>query len=144
MQKLVNLIRFHLFVYYLFIWLCWVFAAACRIFSCGMQTLICSMWDLLCVCLVTQSCLTLCDPMNCSLPGSAIRGILQARILEWVAMPFSRGYSLLRGIFPTLGSNPGLLHCWQILYHLSHQESPKFKKKNVFMILGRLWSTVGY
>ena len=69
------------------------------------------------------------QPMNCSLPGSSIRGILQARILEWVAMPFSRGYSLVRGIFPTLGSNPGLLHCWQILYHLSHQESPKLKKK---------------
>ena len=67
--------------------------------------------------------------MNCSLPGSSIRGILQARIREWVAIPFSRRYSLLRGIFPTLGSNPGLLHCWQILYHLSHQESPKFKKK---------------
>ena len=57
--KACKLIRFHLFVYYLFIWLCWVFAAACRIFSCGMQTLSCSMWDLFCVCLVTQSCLTL-------------------------------------------------------------------------------------
>ena len=35
-----------------------------------------------------QSCLTLCDPMDCSLPGSSVRRILQARILEWVAMPF--------------------------------------------------------
>ena len=41
--------------------------------------------------LVTQSCLTLCDPMDCSLPGSSVHGILQARILEWVAIPFSRG-----------------------------------------------------
>ena len=40
-----------------------------------------------------QSCLTLCDPMDCSPPGSPVRGILQARILEWVAMPSSRGSS---------------------------------------------------
>ena len=37
-----------------------------------------------------QPCLTLCDPMDCSLPGSSVGGILQARILEWVAMPSSR------------------------------------------------------
>ena len=42
--------------------------------------------------LVTQSCLTLCDPMDCSLPGSSVYGILQARILEWVAILFSRGH----------------------------------------------------
>ena len=40
-----------------------------------------------------QSCLTLCDPMDCSPPGSSVDGILQARILEWVAMPSSRGSS---------------------------------------------------
>ena len=39
---------------------------------------------------VAQSCPTLCDPMDCSLPGSSIRGILQARVLEWVAISFSR------------------------------------------------------
>ena len=39
---------------------------------------------------VTQSCPTLCIPMDCSLPGSSVRGILQARIVEWVAIPFSR------------------------------------------------------
>ena len=38
---------------------------------------------------VTQSCLTLSDPMDCSLPGSSIRGIFQARVLEWVAIAFS-------------------------------------------------------
>ena len=37
-----------------------------------------------------QSCLTLCDPMDCSQPGSSVHGISQARILEWVAIPFSR------------------------------------------------------
>ena len=40
---------------------------------------------------VSQSCLTLWDPMDCSLPGSSIHGILQARTLEWVAIPFSKG-----------------------------------------------------
>ena len=46
-----------------------------------------------CVCvLVAQSCLILCDPMDyCSLPGSSVHGILQARILEWVAVHSSRG-----------------------------------------------------
>ena len=43
--------------------------------------------------LVTQSCLTLCDPMNCSPPGSSVHGILQARILEWFVMPSARGSS---------------------------------------------------
>ena len=60
--------------------------------------------------LVIQSCLTLCDPMDCSLPGSSVHGTLQARILEW--------------IFLTQGSNSGLLHCRQILYLLSYQGSP--------------------
>ena len=45
------------------------------------------------VCLTTWLCLTLCDPMDCSPPGSSVHGILQARKLEWVAMPFSRGPS---------------------------------------------------
>ena len=40
-----------------------------------------------------QSCLTLCDPVDCGPPGSSVHGVLQARILEWVAMPFSRGSS---------------------------------------------------
>ena len=48
----------------------------------------------------------------------SVHGILQARILEWVAFPFSRGTFLAQG------TNLGLLHCRQILYHLSHQEKP--------------------
>ena len=43
--------------------------------------------------LVAQSCLTLCDPMDCSPPGSSVHGILQTRIPEWAAIPFSRGTS---------------------------------------------------
>ena len=66
---------------------------------------------------VTQSCLTLCDPMDFSLPGSSVHGIFQTRVLEWVAISFSRG------IFPTQGVNPGLLHCRQILYQVSHKGS---------------------
>ena len=54
---------------------------------------------------VAQLCPTLCDPMDCSPPGSSVHGILQARILEWVAISFSGG------IFLTQESNPGLPHC---------------------------------
>ena len=48
---------------------------------------------ILCLYLVAMSCLTLCNPMDCNPPGSSVRGILQARILEWVVVPFSRGSS---------------------------------------------------
>ena len=47
--------------------------------------------------LVAQLCPTLCAPMACSLPGSSVHGILQARMLVWIAIPFSRGSSWLRG-----------------------------------------------
>ena len=53
---------------------------------------------MLCCAKSLQSFPTLCDPIDCSPPGSSVHGILQARILEWVA--------LLQGIFPTQGSNP--------------------------------------
>ena len=46
--------------------------------------------------LIAQLCPTLCDPMDCNPPGSSVHGILQARILKWVAIPFSRGSSQLR------------------------------------------------
>ena len=42
---------------------------------------------------VAQSCPSLCDPVDCSLPGSSVHGILPARVLEWVAIPFSRVFS---------------------------------------------------
>ena len=57
--------------------------------------------------------LTLCNPVDCSPP--LLKRILQARILEWVAIASSRRSSL------TQGSNPGLLHCRQTLYLLRHQ-----------------------
>ena len=62
--------------------------------------------DVVAVC--TQSCLTLCDPMDCSPPGSSVHGISQARILEWVAMSSSRGSSHPRKIFPPEPRSPAL------------------------------------
>ena len=133
-----------------------------------------------------RSCLTHCDLMDCSPPGSSVHGILQTRILKWVAMPFSKGssqprdqiqvsaslaarffttsatwetleseshsvlsdslpphglyspwnspgqntgagsFSLLQGIFPSQGLNPGLTHCRQILYQLSHKGTQEY------------------
>ena len=61
---------------------------------------------------VAQSCPTVCDPK------SIVHGILWARILEWVAFPFSRGFSQPM-------DHPGLPQCGQILYHLSHRGSPR-------------------
>ena len=69
---------------------------------------------------VTHSGLTLCNPMDCSLPGSFVHEIFQARILEWVA--------ILQGIFPTWGLSLSLLHCRQILCHWA-------TKKALFWIL---------
>ena len=75
--------------------------------------------------LVAQSCLTLCDPMVCSPLGFSVHGILQARKLEWVAIPFSRGSSL------TQGSNVRLLHLlhWQVdSLPKCHLGRPKFPR----------------
>ena len=70
---------------------------------------------------VSQSCSTLCNLMVYT-----VHGILQARILEWVAFPF------LLGFFPIQGLNLGLPHCGRILYQLSHKGSP------------RIWEWVAY
>ena len=59
------------------------FLESCFFFNCK--------WVPVVLMLVTQLCTTLCDPMNCSPPGSSIHGIFQARILEWVAISFCRG-----------------------------------------------------
>ena len=69
-----------------------------------------------CKVLVTQSCPTPCDLMDCSPPGSSVHGIFQARILEWIAIPFSRGSSQSK-------DQTGLPHFSLILYHLSHREA---------------------
>ena len=71
---------------------------------------------------VAQSCPTLCDPMDCSLPGYRLPGYGG----PWGFPGKNTGvgcHFLLQGIFPTQGSNPGLLHCRQILYRLSYEGS---------------------
>ena len=88
---------------------------------------------------VAQSCPTLSDPMDCSLPGSSAHGIFQARVLEWGAIAFSgkntgMGYHfLLQGIFLTQGSNLYLL-LGTIDPHSSSQRSPQnfFEKTNFY------------
>ena len=70
------------------------------------------------VCSAAQLCLILCDPTVCNLPGSSVHGISQARILEWVAMPSSRGSPQPRG--QTHVSYIGR----QILYHCATWEAP--------------------
>ena len=72
--------------------------------------------------LVTQSCLTLCNPMDCSLPGSSAHGDSPGQNTRVGCCV------LLQGIVPMQGSNPGLPRCRQILYHLSHQGSPRILK----------------
>ena len=70
-----------------------------------------------CRCSVTKLCPTLCNPRDCGPSGFSIHGILQAKILEWVSIPFSR-------IFPTQGSN---LHLWHCQSHIHFQDSPQPK-----------------
>ena len=78
-----------------------------------------SIGSLYCVlCLVAQWCLTQCDPMDRSPPGSSVHGDCPGKNTG-VGCP-----ALLQGISPTQGSNLGLLHCGRILYCLSHQGSP--------------------
>ena len=88
------------------------------------------------LCLVAQSCLTLCNPMDCSLPGFFVHGDSPGKNTGVGC------HALLQGIFPTQGSNPGFLHCRQILYHLSHQGSPLERRVvliYIFSILFNVW-----
>ena len=74
------------------------------------------------LCLVTQSCLTLCNPTDYSPSGSSVHGDSPSKNIGVGCHAF------LQGIFPTWGLNPGLSHCRQILYHLSLQGSPRILK----------------
>ena len=75
------------------------------------------LWSASCCCLVTKACPTFCDPTDYSPPGSFVHGILQARILECVAVSFSIS-------FPTQGTNPHLLHWQACSLPLSHLGRP--------------------
>ena len=65
------------------------------------------------VLLFSKSCLTLCDPMDCSPPGSSVHGISKARILEWVTISFSRAFSQPRDQTYISCISDDLLHCRQ-------------------------------
>ena len=67
-----------------------------------------------CVCLIVQSCPNLCNPMHCSPPDSAVHGIFQARILEWVAISSSRGSSQPRDQTLISCIAGGFFTCWDI------------------------------
>ena len=74
----------------------------------------------------TQSCLNICNPMDCSLPGASVHGIFQARILEWVAISYPRGSSWSRD-----WTQVSYISCIarQILYHCTTWKILKKKKK---------------
>ena len=75
-----------------------------------------------------QLCFTLCDLMDCSLPGSSVLGILQASNTEVDC------HALLQGIFPTQGSNLRLLHCRQILNIATREALLNVMKLSLFML----------
>ena len=82
-----------------------------------------------------QSYLTLCNPMDCNLPGSSVHGILKARILEWVAMPSSRR------IFQTQGSNPHIFyvscsHRWVQLPLAPPGKPVSYFMLNIYLCIG--------
>ena len=90
--------------------------------------------------ILLQSCPTLCDPIDGSLPGSAVSGILQARTLEWVAISFSR-----RSSQP--GLNLSLPHCRQMFYRLSHQGNPlagRYKPPHRVSAISRMRSLLNF
>ena len=72
------------------------------------------------LCLVPHSCLTLCNPMACTLPGPSVHGGSPGKNTGVGC------HALLQRILPTQGWNPGFPHCRRILYHLSHQGSPNW------------------
>ena len=78
-------------------------------------------------CSVAKSSPTLCDSMDCSPPGSSVQGILQARILEWVAIPSP-------GDLPNAGIESGLLHCWWVLYDCTAWEAHIQSQPFVFFV----------
>ena len=81
------------------------------------------------LCIVAQLCPTLCDPMDCSLPGSSGHGDSPGKNTGVDC------HALLQGSFLTLGSNPGILHCRQILYHLRYHRIKQFYRRQIIRLL---------
>ena len=81
---------------------------------------------------VTQSCPTLCDPMDCSLSGFSVHGIFQARVLEWIAISFSRGSSRPRNRTQVSRIAGRLFTVWATLY--GDQPRQHIKKQSHYFI----------
>ena len=88
-----------------------------------------------CACERAQSCPTLCDPMDCSPPGSSVHGILQARILEWVAISFSRASSWTGDWTCISCIGRRILYCWETWEALTG----KGGSDKGFAETGKLW-----
>ena len=82
----------------------------------------------LCCCLVAKSCLTHCNPIDCSPPGSSVHGVFQARILEWVAISFARRFSRPRDGTSVSCLGRWILHCWAT--REAHSMACKHTKKS--------------
>ena len=105
---------------------------------------------LLDACSVTQSCLIICNLMDCSPPGSSVHGIFQARMLEWVAILFSRGSSrprdlLERGVEPASLVSPAFIQLYQTGSPIYILQSYPIKHKNLvrgwfFFLLRQIFS----
>ena len=111
-------------------------APTVAVYPYGISSTLCR---LACACLLgCFSCIQLCDPVDCSSPGSLVHGILQARILEWVAMPYSRGSAspgieLTSPMYPALqaGSVPlAPPKAWWGMFKLHRGWSPHSMKLN--------------
>ena len=87
-------------------------------------------------CLVTKSCLNLCDPMNCSAPGSSVHRFFQARILEWVAISFSKGSCRPRNQTQISCITGKFLHCRWVLYQLSYEGSSEGRRPSSQVLQG--------
>ena len=96
-----------------------------------------------CVCEVAQSCPTLCDPVDCSPPGSSIHEILQARILKWVAISFSRGSSRPRDRTQAFLFAGRHFNLWATREALSHPYTTTKKRKKQTNIALTRWTFVG-
>ena len=94
--------------------------------------------------LVIQSCLTLWDPMDCNLPGSSVYGIILAKILEWVAIPFSKGSSRPRDWTWVSCIAGGFLTIWaareaHILWNTALQIGTTYEQNNQGITQHKPW-----
>ena len=121
-----------------------VFTVVVRVPCCFSEVIWNSNFVCVCVCvcvcvhLVAQSCLTLCNPMNCSPPGSSVHGASPGK---------STGvgcHALRQGISPTQGLNPGLPHYMWILYHLNHEGSPWILEWGSLSLLQEIFPILTY